>query len=125
MAISIEKNGITKPVNPIGLKKFATLLDNPQKVLVEIVPNKSTKIELHSLLDKEKTTIIPNNYETTIKVGTTSGRIIEASSGSTAQLIAAINSDDFKNKVYQYSGKNERTILNADASIALINKVLK
>lgn len=124
MKIIVEKNGIKKPLNPIGCKRFATFVDTPLRIVISDTPEMGSHINIHALQDKERV-MMHSIQGTTIKVGVVSGRIIEVSSGSTEQMKSALNSEDFKTYINQSMRENIRGQINADASIGVINKVLK
>lgn len=124
MKIIVEKNGEIKSVSPVGLKKFATILDVPQRIIIKSGPGQEVRVQVVSLQDKEKAKTI-FLHGTTIRVGISSGRIIDAVSGTTQEIITAINSDEWKKDINSSMHNNTRGIINADASTGLITKVLK
>lgn len=124
MKIIVEKNGEIKSVSPVGLKKFATILDVPQRIIIKSGPGQEVRVQVVSLQDKEKAKTI-FLHGATIRVGISSGRIIDAVSGTTQEIITAINSDEWKKDINSSMHNNTRGIINADASTGLITKVLK
>lgn len=120
-----HSNGKTTSVGPIGIKKFAALIDTPERiVLSEHEGGLAIKV-MRAASNREK--ILPMTVNgTEFYVGAVSGSIVEVRSGATTQISAALSDERTKRGICsRLKQPNGRTGTNIDASLFLLSKVSK
>ncbi|MBO4690579.1 MAG: hypothetical protein J5621_06855 [Paludibacteraceae bacterium] len=117
-----NSDGIVTRINPVGLKKFATIVDTPERVVLSRSKSE-IKVQLLTSVNREKSRQI-EIIRASFKVGIVSGRIIEISSGTVEQMEEAIKHMDTRLQIVEAIGvENNRKSKNLDASIALLSKI--
>ena len=118
-------NGKTTSVGPIGIKKFAAIIDTPERVVLsERGEGLSIKV-LRAASNGEK--IVPMTVNNTdFFIGAVSGSIVEVRSGTTTQISATLSDERTKRDIRRrLKLSNGRTGTNIDASLFLLSKVSK
>lgn len=116
------KPGKTTTLNPIGLKQFATAIDTPERIKVDETDGK-VLITVSPRPENEKTIPITIDNKKYV-VGSMSGVIVEASSGTTIQNMISINNEQTKSQIKNGLQKTSNRIQkNLDASLSLISQI--
>lgn len=117
-------DGKIRGLSPVGVKKFASILDRPGRIKVSQKED-CIEMDLISGVDHERL-IDVKLQDVEFKVGSSSGLITNVQSSSISHIVSIIEDQRASDHIYaQFRKKNSRAKINIEASLGVIKKSLK